>query len=147
MSTADAVRVALERPDQPEVRALIAALDAYQKPLYPPQSHHGIDEAALRDPNVLFAVARDSDETLVACGAVLLTPAYAELKRMFTSPQRRGVGIGTAMLRFIEDEARARGVQRQTVTTLPAKDIQSDQAHRPLLCGPVSGARMPGRAP
>ena len=37
------LRIRIERPDQPDVRALIDALDAYQKPLYPPESHHGID--------------------------------------------------------------------------------------------------------
>ena len=39
-----------ESADQAEVRALIDALDAYQKPLYPPESHHGIDLAALSRP-------------------------------------------------------------------------------------------------
>ena len=52
------VSIALESPDQPEVIALIDELDAYQKPLYPPESHHGIDLAALSRTNVLFAVAR-----------------------------------------------------------------------------------------
>ena len=45
------MRVAFESPDQPEVVALIDALDAYQKPMYPAESHHGIDLAALSRPN------------------------------------------------------------------------------------------------
>src|SRR6185295_7944243 len=40
------MNVAFETPDQPEVARLIDELDAYQKPLYPPESHHGIDMAA-----------------------------------------------------------------------------------------------------
>jgi putative acetyltransferase len=110
-------RVSLERPDQPEVRSLIAALDAYQKPLYPPESHHGIDEQALRDPAVLFAVARDENDVVAGCGAVLLAPDYAELKRMFTPPERRGQGIGSAILRFVEEEAHSRGATRFTLET------------------------------
>ena len=53
------MRIALEPANQPEVVALIDALDAYQIPLYPPESHHGIDLAALSQPHVLFAVALD----------------------------------------------------------------------------------------
>jgi putative acetyltransferase len=117
MSGAEPVCIALERPDQPEVRALIDALDAYQKPLYPPESHHGIDGAALRDPSLLFAVARDGDEVAVGCGAVLLRPDYAELKRMVTLPAHRGRGVGSAVLRFIEARARERGATRLTLET------------------------------
>lgn len=117
MSAPETVRVSLERPDQPEVRALIAALDAYQKPLYPAESHHGIDERALRNPAVLFAVARDANDVVAGCGAVLLTPEYAELKRMFTPPERRGRGVGSTILRHVEEEARARGASRFTLET------------------------------
>jgi hypothetical protein len=35
--------IALESPDQTEVIALIAELDAYQDTLYPPQSRHYMD--------------------------------------------------------------------------------------------------------
>jgi len=43
-------RIALERPVQPGVIALIDEIDAYQKPLYPPASHHGIGRGALLRP-------------------------------------------------------------------------------------------------
>ena len=48
--------ISLESPDQPEVIALIEELDAYQAPLYPAESHHGINIEALSSKNVLFAV-------------------------------------------------------------------------------------------
>lgn len=54
------MHICLERPDQSDVLALINALDAYQKPLYPAASHHGLDSAALAQPHVLFAVARNA---------------------------------------------------------------------------------------
>jgi putative acetyltransferase len=71
------MRLALERPDQPEVLTLIDALDAYQQPLYPPPSHHGIDIAALLQPQVVFAVARDDAGAAIGCGAVVLGPRSA----------------------------------------------------------------------
>ena len=39
------MRIAVESANQPEIIALIEDLDAYQKPLYPTESHHGVDIA------------------------------------------------------------------------------------------------------
>lgn len=112
-----AITVSLEPAAQPEVIALIEALDAYQVPLYPAESHHGIDMAALSGPNVLFAVARDGQGAAVACGAIVVGPAYGELKRMYTLPSHRGQGIARALLARLEAEAQARGVSEFTLET------------------------------
>lgn len=112
-----AITVSLEPAAQPEVIALIEALDAYQVPLYPAESHHGIDMAALSEPNVLFAVARDGQGAAVACGAIVVGPAYGELKRMYTLPSHRGQGIARALLARLEAEALARGVSEFTLET------------------------------
>lgn len=100
-------RIAIERPDQPQVIALIDALDAYQKPLYPAASHHGIDIDALRAPEVLFAVARDAKGEVCGCAAVVLMGGYGELKRMYVPPAARGRGLGAALLEFLEQQALA----------------------------------------
>ena len=99
----------LESPDQPDVLALIEDLDAYQKPLYPIESFHGIDMAALTRPNVLFAVARDAAGVALGCGAIVVGAGYGEVKRMYTRPEARGLGIGQRLLALLEREARARG--------------------------------------
>ncbi len=117
MNAPSTVHVALERPDQTDVLALVDALDAWQQPLYPPASHHGIDVDALRDPAVLFAVARQADGAAVACGAAVLGDEHAELKRMYTTPAMRGRGIGAAVLRYVEEAARARGATRLSLET------------------------------
>lgn len=101
------MRIALERPDTPEVIALIDALDAFQKPLYPAQSHHGIDLDALTAPGVVFAVARDEKGRPCGCGAVVLMQGYGEVKRMYVPPAARGRGVGAALLRFLEEQALA----------------------------------------
>ena len=64
------VHIAFESPDQPEVIALIAQLDAYQDTLYPPESRHSLDLRTLVQPHVIFAVARSADGRAVGCGAV-----------------------------------------------------------------------------
>jgi putative acetyltransferase len=104
-----AVRIRLESAEQPDVLALIDDLDAYQKPLYPIESFHGIDLAALTRPNVLFAVARDADGLALGCGAMVLEAGYGEIKRMYTRPEARGQRIGARVLALLEGEARERG--------------------------------------
>jgi len=44
------MHIAIERPDQAEVARLIEELDAHQMPLYPLESHHGVDIADLCRP-------------------------------------------------------------------------------------------------
>jgi len=112
--------IALEAPDQPEVRRLIEALDDYQAGLYPPESHHRTDLATLGQPHVLFAVARpEGGGPALGCAAVMLGPEHGELKRMYVQPARRGSGLGAALLQFLEAQARQRGCTLLLLETGP----------------------------
>jgi putative acetyltransferase len=96
-----------ESPNQPEVIALIEALDAYANSLYPPESNHLLDVASLRAPSVTFLVARDAGEA-VACGGVLRDPrGWGEVKRMYVRRDQRGRGTGRRVLTGIEGVARS----------------------------------------
>jgi putative acetyltransferase len=98
-----------EPPDQPDVVALIAALDAYANALYPPESNHLLDVSALSVPEVSFLVARDGGEP-VACGAILRDArGWGEVKRMYVRPDQRERGVGKRMLAEIEAIARRSG--------------------------------------
>lgn len=135
------MKIQLEPANQPEVVALIDALDAYQKPLYPPESHHGIDLAALSQPNVLFAVARDAvDGTAVACGAVVVAEGWGEMKRMFVRPEHRGQGLARGLIVFLEAQSRARGCQRLMLETgvLQHEAIALYQRMGFSRCGPFA---------
>ena len=111
------MKIALERPDQPDVVALIDELDAYQKPLYPPESHHGIDISALLQPEVRFAVVRSQAGTAVGCGAIVLNADYGELKRMYLRPESRGNGLAQQLLKFLEAQAALAGCHCYTLET------------------------------
>jgi putative acetyltransferase len=111
------MRIGLERPDRPDIVQLIDELDAYQKPMYPPESHHGIDLAALSQPNVVFAVVRDDDDRPIGCGAVVIERDFGELKRMYLRPANRGRGLAAALLAFLEGHALARGCTRLMLET------------------------------
>jgi putative acetyltransferase len=103
------MQIRIERPDQPDTMALIDALDAYLAPLYPAESQHGLSLEALLDPRVHFAVARDDAGAACGCGAVVLLEGYAEIKRMYVPPDRRGQGLARALLRFLETHAAGTG--------------------------------------
>ena len=66
----DAIVIRPERPDQPEVVALLRALDAYLASLYPPEANHILSVQALLSAEVSFFVAR-AGRTLVGTGACL----------------------------------------------------------------------------
>ena len=97
--------IALESPDQPDVIALIAELDAYQDTLYPPESRHTLDMASLKQANVLFAVARDYLGHAIGCGAIVLCPEFGELKRVYVSPRGRGQGVAKKLMALLESRA------------------------------------------
>ncbi|WP_423395008.1 GNAT family N-acetyltransferase [Burkholderia sp. LMG 21824] len=97
--------IAFESPDQPDVIALIADLDAYQDTLYPPESRHALDIASLKQSNVLFAVARDREGQAIGCGAIVLNPEFGELKRMYVSPRGRGQGVARKLVTMLESRA------------------------------------------
>jgi putative acetyltransferase len=99
------VRVSKESPDQPEVIALIADLDAYQDTLYPVDARYALDLASLKKPNVVFVVARDAQNEAVGCGAIVVNEGRGELKRMYVRPEYRGQGVARRVLRQLEASA------------------------------------------
>ncbi len=111
--------IALESPDQPDVIRLIAELDAYQDSLYPPEARYALDLASLKQPNVLFAVARGEDGQAVGCGAIVLEDTWGELKRMYVHPQSRGGGVARRLLALLEERAQASGCTEVMLETGP----------------------------
>lgn len=113
--------IKLETPNQPEVVALIDLLDTYQLSLYPPESVYALDMGSLLQPNVLFAVARNADGAAVGCGAMVVTPEFGEVKRMFVHPSARGQGVAQRLLGMLETEALARGCRQFMLETGPSQ--------------------------
>lgn len=109
--------IAAERPDQAEVVALLARLDAYLASLYAPDDNHVLSVDELLAPAVRFVVAR-VDGAVVGCGAARRMPgepatagaAYGEVKRMMVDPAHRGRRIGARLLATIEAGLRDDGI-------------------------------------
>lgn len=113
-----------ERPDQPEVVALLDALDAYLGELYEPEANYILDVQALLAPEVIFMVARDGGR-LVGTGAVRRMPGepatdgqpYGEIKRMYVDPAARGRRIGEQLLAALEAQLRREGYRAALLET------------------------------
>ncbi|MCW2794564.1 helix-turn-helix domain-containing GNAT family N-acetyltransferase [Nocardioides sp.] len=68
------------------------------------------DSQALREPEGCFVVAT-SDGEPVACGGVqTIGPGIGEIKRMWVHEDWRGAGLGSRMLRRLEQESHDRGL-------------------------------------
>ena len=99
-------------PKSTEVKALIAASDAFYDGLYPEESSHleALDD--LGKPDVLFIGCRVDGE-LAASGAAKLMHDdgdYAEIKRIFVIDRYRGQGLSAKIMNYIETELQTRGV-------------------------------------
>lgn len=104
------ITLARESPRQADVFRLLEALDAYQSGLYPAESNHFLDVEALVAPAVRFFVARRGG-TALGCAALRIDPGgYGELKRMYVTPEARGLRLGRRLLDQIEAEARMAGL-------------------------------------
>ena len=99
-----------ETPDQPEVRDMLARLDAYGAALYPAARTPLMDIASLLQGDVLFLVARDVDGSAVGCAALVNRGGYGEVKRMFVDAERRGLGTGSKLLEHLVMFAKMSGL-------------------------------------
>ena len=108
-----------EPPNQPDVIALIADLDAYQDSLYPAEARYALDLASLSKPNVIFIVARDEQSVALGCGAVVLNESYGEVKRMYVRPEARGRGIAKKLIAALEASAYESGCSELMLETGP----------------------------
>ena len=99
-------------PDEPGIRPLIEALDAYQLSLYPAESNHLDSAGELGKSNVVFLCASDGD-TIMGCAAAKVVDGpelYGEIKRLYVVPDYRGLGLSRRLMQELEARLLGRGV-------------------------------------
>ncbi|MRX08393.1 GNAT family N-acetyltransferase [Pseudoduganella sp. FT25W] len=99
-----------EDPGAPESALLMAELSTALEAITGDSGRASFDVDDVRGPLACFVVARGGDGAALGCGAFRpLEPGVAEIKRMYA---RHGTqGVGSAVLRYLEDEAQALGYQ------------------------------------
>jgi GNAT superfamily N-acetyltransferase len=132
--------IAIARADlaAPESRALIDALNAELRGLYPEPgaNHFRLDPEEVAGGRGAFLLAYRG-RTPVGCGALrLLDAETAELKRMYVAPSVRGAGLGRRLVDALEAEARALGARRLVLETgvrqLPALALYRATGFSPI---------------
>jgi len=104
------ISITPELPNTADASALVAELEAYLSPQYPPESQHGLSVEQLIKEKVAFFVLR-FDGKPAGCGGIQCNGSeYAELKRFYVRPGFRKNGLGGSLLRHLEEAARAQGI-------------------------------------
>ena len=93
-------------PRSPEARALLAQSHALMESLFPPEDNFYLDVDALAAPDIRFFTAR-RDGAVIGTAALALKDGYGEVKSMFVAEAARGTGAADALMRAVEDAARA----------------------------------------
>ena len=131
--------------DDPRVVALLRLHVTRARAETAPGSAHALDLSGLRTPEVTFWSVWDGDE-LVGVGALKrLSAEHGEIKSMHTVEAARGRGVGSALVRHIMAEARARGMRRLSLETgswpyfLAARALYA--RHGFVECGPFGEYR------
>jgi putative acetyltransferase len=127
----------------PRIRGLIAQHLAGMHEHSPPESVHALDVDKLRALDVTFWSAWMGEE-LAGCGALKrLDDARAEIKSMRVADAFVGQGVGRAILLFLIDQARARGMRSLWLETgsapafAPALGLYESAGFE--RCGPFDG--------
>lgn len=113
-----------QRPDHPDVVAMLDELDLYLASLYPPEENYLLDVQALLSPEVHFVAAWQGEQA-VGCGAFRRMEgdattgglAYGEIKRMFVRTDCRGQRVGERLLEALEAEQRRQGLSLSLLET------------------------------
>ena len=129
--------VAPTSPKDPEASALLRASHALMQSLFPPEDNFFLDIEELCTDDIRFFTAR-IDGRIVGTGALALKDGYGEVKSMFVEEAARGKGVADAILRQIEDEARAHdlAVLRLETGTVLYSAHRLYARHGYVTCGP-----------
>ncbi|MCU7726666.1 GNAT family N-acetyltransferase [Actinoplanes sp. KI2] len=127
--------------DDPAGEALRAAQRTELDARYGSDDHEPGAAPSAADIDV-FLVAVTPSGTAIACGALRrLDARSAEVKRMYVEPASRGSGVAAALLRSLEQQARAHGWTTLRLETGPAQPdairFYEREGYRPI---PLYGA-------
>jgi putative acetyltransferase len=131
--------------DDPRILALLDVHLALARSVSPPESTHDFDAGGVKGHGIALWAAWEG-ESLLGFGALAeLDPDQGEVKSMHVAEAARARGVGGAILRHLQSEARARGYRRLSLETgamdyfAPARAMYRRHGFRD--CGPFGQYR------
>ena len=133
--------IAVETPLQDDVRALVAALNEWALTQTPREFTHHMTVDQMAQPDTTLFVAR-RDGKAIGMGALRRhADGVGEVKRMFTLPEARGLGVGKAIVAEVLKLARAEGCRQVVLETGAVEGFKSAwriyEGHGFQRCGAV----------
>jgi GNAT superfamily N-acetyltransferase len=118
---AASVEVAAEAPDSADARhcldAYFGELEARFEGGFDAAADQSAPARAMTPPSGLFVIARIEGEAVGCGGFKRLDKATAEIKRVWTAPSARGMGVARRIVRALEAAARETGVKTLRLDT------------------------------
>ena len=106
-------------PDTPESLYLIEMLSATLAEITGDSGKTNFNVDTMKSDRALWVVAKDENGEAIGCGAIRpISEDIAELKRMFSV--NKASGTGTALLRYLEGEAKSLGYNEIRLETRKA---------------------------
>jgi putative acetyltransferase len=109
--------IAVETPLQDDVRALVAALNEWALAQTPREFCHHMTVEQMAAPDTTLFVARRNGEAIGMGALRHHADGVGEVKRMYTRPEARGLGVGKAIVAEVIKLARAEGCRRLVLET------------------------------
>jgi DNA-binding MarR family transcriptional regulator/RimJ/RimL family protein N-acetyltransferase len=118
---AASISIAAEAPDSAEARRCLEAYFSELEARFDSGFDLATDDSArvedMIPPSGLFVIARLDGEAVGCGGLKRLSKTAAEIKRVWTAPSARGIGVARRMLRALEAAAREGGVKTLRLDT------------------------------
>lgn len=134
------VTIAIETPLQDDVRELVAALNEWALTQTPREFTHHMTVEQMAQPDTTLFVARQNGRA-IGMGALRRHGEIGEVKRMFTRPDARGLGVGKAIVAEIVKLGRAEGCRQLVLETGSVPGFRSAwrvyEGHGFQRCGAV----------
>jgi GNAT superfamily N-acetyltransferase len=115
------VEVAAEAPDSADARRCLDAyfheLEARFESGFDAATDHSARAEDMAPPSGLFVIARLDGDAIGCGGFKRVSKATGEIKRVWTAPSARGMGVARRMLRALEAAARENGVKTLRLDT------------------------------
>ncbi len=130
---------AIESPLQPDIRALIADLNATLLTLTPQEFCYHLTAEEMATPSTTVFVIRTAGQAVATGSLKRHAGGSGEVKRMYTRPAYQGRGLGRAVIDQIEILARIEGLQQLVLETGDAHPAAWAVYERAgfTRCGPV----------